>query len=194
MRQRETVIWKDRVWKVSIVSQGTHILYAVSTTNMSFSAKAGSSLKLEKILAFSSVLTIPIDHTVSCKSHHVAPQRKPNPASQKSHWTTTLLWTCKLFQISDSFFADFRGSVCRVEKFQNPTVRPYRSAAFSLCLLSVGIAGNALLYRARSYDIQPAYAVSTTNMSFEAGSSLKLEKNPCLFSVLTIPIVHKVSW
>ena len=34
--------------------------YAVSTTNMSVSAEAGSLLKLEKILVFSSVLMIKI--------------------------------------------------------------------------------------------------------------------------------------
>ena len=39
--------------------------YAVSTPNMSFSAEADSPLKPEQILAFSSVLTVPIVHTVS---------------------------------------------------------------------------------------------------------------------------------
>ena len=43
--------------------------------------------------------------------------------------------------------------ICRVEKFQNTTVRVYWS-----------------------FVKEPAYAVSTTNMSFEGGSSLKLQK------------------
>ena len=58
--------------------------------------------------------------------NHAAPQRKPNPASQKSHLTKTLLWTCKLFRKSDSNFADFlfvgrsvgNSRVCRVKSFE----------------------------------------------------------------------------
>ena len=58
--------------------------------------------------------------------NHVAPQSKPNPASQKSHLTKTLLWRCKLFRKSDSFFADFLfvgrsvgiSRVCQVKSFE----------------------------------------------------------------------------
>ena len=109
-------VMHDSLRNRSIVSQGTHILYAVSmhTTKMSFSAKADSSLKLEKILAF---LPCSLSRSFTrCPAKVItfkASQKKLNPASQKSHGTTTLLWTCKLFQKSDSFFADFRGSVCR---------------------------------------------------------------------------------
>ena len=57
---------------------------------------------------------------------HAAPQRKPNPASQKLHLTTTLPWTCKLF-LNLTIFADFRGLVCRVKKVQNSTVHANQS-------------------------------------------------------------------
>ena len=50
--------------------------------------------------------------------NHVAPRRKPIPASQRSQLTKTLLWTCKLFQnqtvFSQAFMCrsvGFRGSV-----------------------------------------------------------------------------------
>ena len=66
--------------------------------------------------------------------NHAAPQRKPNPASQKSHLTKTLLWTCKLFRKSDSFSQTFYSWVglsyfegLSGKKFRNPTVHAYRS-------------------------------------------------------------------
>ena len=64
---------------------------------------------------------------------HAAPQRKPNPASQKFHLTTTIPWTCKLFLKSDSFrrlswvgLSVFQGSV-GWKKFQNSTVHANQS-------------------------------------------------------------------
>ena len=77
------------------------------------------------------------NHRARDHQKHVAPQRKPNPASQKSYLTKTLLWTCnfvcKLFLKSDSFSQNFVGRsvgisrICRVREFQNPTVHAYRS-------------------------------------------------------------------
>ena len=46
------------------------------------------------------------------------------------------------------------------------------------------------LFKYRSFSMEPAYAVSTTNMPFEAGSLLKLEKILAFSSVLTITIVY----
>ena len=65
--------------------------------------------------------------------NHVALRRKPIPASQRSQLTKTLLWTCKLFQnqtvFSQTFMCLFVGisRICRLKKFQNPTVHAYRS-------------------------------------------------------------------
>ena len=65
--------------------------------------------------------------------NHVAPRRKPIPASQRSQLTKTLLWTCKLFQnqtvFSQTFICRSVGisRICRLKKFQNPTVHAYRS-------------------------------------------------------------------
>ena len=53
------------------------------------------------------------------------PQGKPNPASQKSRLTKTLLctWHCKLFWKSDGFLQTFYSWVgLSGKKFQNPTV------------------------------------------------------------------------
>ena len=50
--------------------------------------------------------------------NHISPESKRNSASQNPTWLK-LSW---LFLKSDIFFADFRGSVCPVKKFQNPTV------------------------------------------------------------------------
>ena len=65
--------------------------------------------------------------------NHVAPRRKPIPASERSQLTKTLLWTCKLFQnqtvFSQTFICRSVGisRICRLKKFQNPTVHGYRS-------------------------------------------------------------------
>ena len=57
---------KDAMRRLKLTTLKLRLSRVMHTTKMSFSAKAGRSLKLEKILAFSSVLTIPIVHTVSC--------------------------------------------------------------------------------------------------------------------------------
>ena len=65
--------------------------------------------------------------------NHVAPRRKPIPASQRSQLTKTLLWTCKLFQNQTVFWQTFIcrsvgiSRICRLKKFQNPTLHAYRS-------------------------------------------------------------------
>ena len=64
------------------------------------------------------------------RRNHGAPESKPNPASPKPHLTRTLLWTCtKAFpKIGQYFSHTFVGRtvstsrICRVKKFQNPTV------------------------------------------------------------------------
>ena len=66
--------------------------------------------------------------------NHVAPRKKPIPASQRSQLTKTLLWTCKLFQNQTVFSQTFMcrsqcrcSRICRLKKFQNATVHAYRS-------------------------------------------------------------------
>ena len=60
-------------------------------------------------------------------------EEKPIPASQRSQLTKTLLWTCKLFQNQTVFSQTFMcrsvgiSRICRLKKFQNPTVHAYRS-------------------------------------------------------------------
>ena len=90
------------------------------------------------------------------RQNHVAPQSKPNPASQKSNLTKTLLSACKLFMKSDIFFADFRGSVCQNFEYQSG------KKTFKI---------QPSTYR--SYPKEPVYAVSTTNMPFEAAQAQK---------------------
>ena len=65
--------------------------------------------------------------------NHVAPRRKPIPTSQRSQLTKTLLWTRNLFQNQTVFSPTFMcrsvgiSRICRLKKFQNPTVHAYRS-------------------------------------------------------------------
>ena len=118
---------RPRIYRVTVCLKKR--TYAVSTTNMSFLPKLTARSSQKRSLPF-----LPCSRSRSftrclAKVRHVAPQRNPTPASQKSHWITTLLCTCKLFQKSDRFFANFRGSVCRYfedlsgKTFQNPIVR-----------------------------------------------------------------------
>ena len=59
--------------------------------------------------------------------------KKTIPAFQRSQLTKTLLWTCKLFQNQTVFWQTFMcrsvgiSRICRLKKFQNPTVHAYRS-------------------------------------------------------------------
>ena len=72
------------------------------------------------------------------------------PCLSKNHLTTTPLRRCKLFQISDSFFADFRGSVCRY--FEDLSGKEIVKVQPST-------------YTCRLYSKEPAYTVSTLTVT-----------------------------
>ena len=73
------------------------------------------------------------NHRARDHRNHVAPRRKPIPTSQRSQLTKTLLWTRNLFQNQTVFSPTFMcrsvgiSRICRLKKFQNPTVHAYRS-------------------------------------------------------------------
>ena len=92
------------------------------------------------------------------RQNHVAPQSKPNPASQKSNLTTTLLSTCSFFLISDNFIANFCGSAAVCQYFEDLSgKKSFKNQPSTSTYLS--------------YPKEPAYAVGATNMPFEAAQA-----------------------